>query len=165
MMPSESCCCPTKEGESVGAACPKCGEKGRLVDCLTVKALLRCEALARHASSEYRFCETGGCTIVYYGESDSFERKDVSVPVFQKESPGQRTVCYCFDIKESDIRGEIEETGESTADRRIISLVQAKRCACEIRNPQGSCCLGNLARVKKNLMSCSSDQQARSSRS
>jgi hypothetical protein len=28
---------------------------------------------------------------------------------------------------------------------RITALVKAERCACEVKNPQGSCCLGNVA--------------------
>jgi hypothetical protein len=36
------------------------------------------------------------------------------------------------------------EKGSSTAADRITALVKADRCACEVRNPQGTCCLGNV---------------------
>lgn len=85
--------------------------------------------------------------MVYFGREAAFRRDDVLVPVFQKEPPGDRTVCYCFSETEGDIRREIEETGRASAFQRITALVKAGRCACELRNPQGSCCLGNVARA------------------
>jgi len=33
---------------------------------------------------------------------------------------------------------------------RITALVRAGRCECEVKNPQGSCCLGNLAAIAKS---------------
>ena len=66
-------------------------------------------------------------------------------PAFTKEPPGDRTVCYCFDVSEGDLRDEVARVGRSDAAARITAHVQAGRCACEIKNPQGSCCLGNLA--------------------
>jgi hypothetical protein len=74
------------------------------------------------------------------------------VPVFQKEPAGKRTVCYCFDVTEPDVRREIHETGNSTAAERITDLVKAERCACEVRNPQGVCCLGNVTTVVMTLL-------------
>jgi len=71
--------------------------------------------------------------------------------VFQKETRGARTVCYCFAITEKDIRRELLETGHSSASEHITALVKADRCACEVKNPQGSCCLGNVAETTKEL--------------
>jgi hypothetical protein len=67
--------------------------------------------------------------------------------VFQKERPGERTVCYCFDVTESDLRRELEEGRCPTASERITALLKADRCACEVKNPQGSCCVGNVTSV------------------
>jgi len=117
---------------------------GRTVDAITVKALLRPAALERLSGSDHRFCPTASCPIVYYADGEAFNGADVSVPVFQKETAGSRTVCYCFQITETDLRREIEATGESTASSRVTAHVKAGRCACEVKNPQGSCCLGNI---------------------
>jgi hypothetical protein len=121
------------------------------VDPGTVKALLRPEALARVSAPPHRFCAKASCPVVYFGSDDVFRREDVAVPVFQKEPPGDRTVCYCFGIGESDLRREIATTGRSAAVSYVGDQVRAGRCACEVRNPQGSCCLGNLAAVVKAL--------------
>jgi hypothetical protein len=86
---------------------------------------------------------------VYFGEGQVFRQDDVLVPVFQKGPEGRRTVCYCFDLSEDAVRREVEGTGVSASAERIKSLVRDGRCACEVRNPQGSCCLGNVAALVK----------------
>jgi hypothetical protein len=121
------------------------------VDPITVKALLRPEALARLSAPAHRFCPTASCPVVYFGDGETFDREEVAVPVLHKEPAGDRTVCYCFAIREGDLRREIAETGRSTAAQRTTEHVRAGRCACEVRNPQGSCCLGNVASVVKAL--------------
>jgi hypothetical protein len=34
---------------------------------------------------------------------------------------------------------------------RVTAGVQADQCACDIRNPQGSCCLGNVRAVVQRV--------------
>jgi hypothetical protein len=53
---------------------------------------------------------------------------------------------------ETDIRRENAKTARSTASAEIAEHVKAHRCACELRNPQGSCCLGNIAVVTAEAM-------------
>jgi hypothetical protein len=122
------------------------------VDPITVKALLRPAALARLSGAALRFCPTASCPVVYFGEGEAFDREAIAVPVFQKEPPGHRTICYCFAIGESDLRREIATTGRSTAAARIAAQVGAGRCACEIRNPEGRCCLGPVVEATKALL-------------
>jgi hypothetical protein len=143
------CCSPRRK--SPQDECPECGQRGKDVQGITLKALLRPEALARHRASEHRFCPSPGCAVVYFGEDEIFRREDVLVPVFQKEPEGVRLVCYCFAVGEDQIRQEIEVSGTSASAERIKSLVQAGRCACEVRNPQGSCCLGSVTVVVKSV--------------
>ena len=141
----ESCCTLKADSAPAPTHCPECGRPGRIVERITLKALLRPEALARLSAPEHRFCSTPECPVVYFGHGEVFDRKELSVPVFQKEPAGARTVCYCFGITEQDLRRELVATGRATAFDRITALVKAERCACEVKNPQGSCCLGNLA--------------------
>lgn len=147
----EDCCQIQKAGAAPGR-CPSCRQAGRTVEPITVKALLRPDALARLSAAAHRFCPTPSCPVVYFGDDEAFHRADLAVPVFQKEQPGNRTVCYCFAVSEADLRREIAGTGESTAARRIADHVRAGRCACEIKNPQGSCCLGNVTAAEKALL-------------
>ncbi|GAB4407287.1 MAG: hypothetical protein Fur0044_00080 [Anaerolineae bacterium] len=70
--------------------------------------------------------------------------------VHQKE-PGDETalVCYCFRHSPATIRAEWLATDSSTVIEEINNGIKAGQCACEIRNPQGSCCLGNVGSVVK----------------
>jgi hypothetical protein len=143
-------CCEVKSASGVSPTrCPACGSPGRIVERVTVKAMLKPEGLMRLVAPEHRFCATPTCPVVYFGVDEVFNRQDVVVPVNQKEPAGDRTVCYCFAIGEGDIEQEVRQTGRSTAAERVTELVKADRCACEVKNPQGSCCLGNLAAAAK----------------
>jgi hypothetical protein len=130
---------------------------------ITVKAMLRPEALMRLSAPEHRFCPTQECPVVYFGLEEVFQRGEILVPVFQKEPAGDRTICYCFAVSEGDIRRELVEQGLSTAGDRITALVKAERCACEIRNPQGSCCLGNVATATRAAKTALGNEQANES--
>ncbi len=140
-------CCERPQGPR--SDCPECGRPGRKVRKITLKALLRPEALARLGPEEHRFCATAGCPVVYFDAAGVFRRGDLLVPVFHKEAEGDRTVCYCFDITEDQIRREVETLGFAASAERIRALVKAGRCACEVRNPQGTCCLGNVSVVAR----------------
>lgn len=120
---------------------------GREVGRITLKALLRPHALVRLGSGAHRFCARPDCPIVYFRDGETLGGDDVAVPVFQKEAGGARLVCYCLEISEEQLRREIEASGASASVERIKSLVASERCACEVRNPQGTCCLGNVTAV------------------
>ena len=115
----------------------------------------------RLTAPEHRFCPAADCQVVYFGHSEVFQREDVVVPVFQKELPGARTVCYCFAITEKDISLELAGQGRSSATERITQLVKDERCACEVRNPQGTCCLGNVASATSALTASLREEVAR----
>jgi len=50
-----------------------------------------------------------------------------------------------------DVSLLMEHTGQSTVFDQITNSIQAGLSACDIRNPQGSCCLGNVRGVIKQL--------------
>lgn len=129
--------------------CPRCGTKGKKVERLTLMALLRPEARGRIADAAHRICLAAACDVVYFGVSDRFTRDDVNVRVGEKETAPDRLVCYCFDHTPAKIEEEIRETGRTTLADRITAEVAAGRCACEVTNPQGTCCLGNVGRAVK----------------
>ena len=62
-------------------------------------------------------------------------------------------VCYCFRHTPGSIRAELVETGQRTVVETVTEGTQGGQCACDIRNPQGSCCLGNVrATVKRTKL-------------
>lgn len=146
------CCCSGPDQSEQPVACRVCGTSGKPVESLTVKALLTEAALARYQHAAYRFCPDAACAVVYFAESGlAFTTGDVRERVWQKEPPGHRTFCYCFGENEADILREIERTGQSAAVQRVRGHIAAKRCACEVRNPRGACCLGDLLAAVERL--------------
>jgi hypothetical protein len=149
-----SCCCNRQkpvDATTIAHRCPHSGWIGKAVDRQTVKALLTEDALQRLTPSEYRFCADPTCDVVYFGADGArFATADLRVPVWQKRPFGDCQLCYCFGESDTSIAAEIEATGRSTAAERIREHIAAGRCACEVRNPRGACCLGDvIAAVKR----------------
>lgn len=154
------CCCQGADESGPRVTCRGCGTSGKPVESITVKALLTAAALAHYEEAAYRFCPDAACAIVYFAEGGPmFLTSDVRERVWQKAPAGHRTFCYCFGENEADIIREIEQTGHSAAVDRVRAHIGAKRCACEVRNPRGACCLGDLQAAVDRL------QPARKSRS
>jgi hypothetical protein len=71
--------------------------------------------------------------------------------VWQKEPAGERLLCYCFGETETAIRSEFLEHGRTDVIARIRAHITAQRCACDIRNPRGACCLGDVMAAVKRI--------------
>ena len=133
-------------------ACPGCQASGKPVEILTIKALLTASALQRFEPADYRFCAVPDCDLVYFAQGGpAFRAGDIQVRVWQKEPRGHRMLCYCFAENETDMTAEIKRTGQSSAADRIRRHIEARRCACEVRNPKGSCCLGDVLAATERL--------------
>ncbi len=141
-------CCSTKgtsEAPSV-AVCPVNGARSKQVDLLTMKSLVRKLSLGM-PNTQYYFCEAKDCDVVYFAldsQAPVFRRADLLVRVGVKETADPIPVCYCFGFTRGDIREEIAETGRSMIVERISAEVKAGNCACEVKNPSGKCCLGDV---------------------
>jgi hypothetical protein len=135
------------------ARCPTNQQIGKVVDTITLKSLL---ALPLNVlrSTEYRFCRAPNCPTVYYSSDGSqvFQENDLREKVYQKHQQDVTSfICYCFQHTIESIRTEIEQTGTSTVTEQIKQAIQVGLCACDIRNPQGSCCLGNIRQVIRSM--------------
>ena len=116
---------------------------------MTVKSLVRHLPFGM-SSRQYYFCNDSTCDVVYFAADPTapiFRRGDLLVRVGVKEQDDPSQVCYCFGITRNDIQDEIRKTGKSTIAERIRAEVKAGRCACEMKNPSGKCCLGNVMRA------------------
>lgn len=144
-----SCCgSPDPLLAAVAPRCPQSGTKGLAVDLLTVKALLCESALRSVGEGPYRFCADTSCAVVYFDDQGQvFNAADLRVPVWQKQPAGARRICYCFDENEASMAREFAETGRCDASLRVRNHIAAGRCACEVRNPRGACCLGDVMKT------------------
>ncbi|MFQ5664572.1 MAG: hypothetical protein ACE5HL_12170 [Terriglobia bacterium] len=135
--------------------CPACGQKGKLVGALTLKALLAVP-LTQLRGVEYAFCGTPDCPTVYYSVDGQqrFGEDALRERVHQKHQAADDVfVCYCFRHSPGGIRAELVATGHSSVVASVTAGIQAGQCACEIRNPQGSCCLGNVRAAVQRIES------------
>ena len=149
--------CCSGNAKSAGApavmTCPSNGARSKRVDALTVKSLVRKLPL-RMPNTQYYFCDASDCELVYFAldrEAPRFRREDLVVRVGAKETTDPIPICYCFGFTRQDIWDEIGSTRKSTLAERIKAEVEAGHCACEVKNPSGKCCLGEVtqtARVK-----------------
>jgi len=131
--------------------CPVTGERGRAVPSITLESLLLPAVRARIGTSEWYFCASPDCAVVYFdGFGKSFDKQELSVRVGIKERAGPRPVCYCFDHTFESIAEEIRETGNSTVVDSITERIRAGDCECETLNPRGACCLGDVRAAVAN---------------
>jgi hypothetical protein len=147
-------CCERNECGITAPAtkCPASDTEGASVELQTVKALLTMTALRRFQAGRYRFCPAPACEVVYFDdEGKTFLTSDVRDGIWQKQPEGGRFLCYCFGENEADIRAEIARDGSSRAVERVRAHIQAGRCACEVRNPRGACCPGDVIAAVNRL--------------
>ena len=144
---SESCCV-VPQREQRPSLCPKSGHEGKPVDWLTVAALSRGQVPARQ---DFWLCYDRECEVVYFGSADAvLTLQDVSVvPGFKNGGDG--LVCYCFHHRTSDIARDLSESGSTGVFDSIKDEVKVGNCACEVRNPSGKCCLGDVQKTIRRL--------------
>lgn len=163
---TDSCCCPPEAGNAVcelpagsfqrpphvAHACPICGERGKPVQGQTVKAILSV-SLREVQEVEYLFCKTLACPAVYFSPDgeQTFTVDQVRERVYQKEPNDEDVfVCYCFRHTVGELRAASPESHIAIVND-INTGINAGQCACDLRNPQGSCCLGNVRGLIKQL--------------
>jgi CopZ-like zinc binding protein len=104
-------------------------------------------------NTEYLFCWTQTCPVVYFSADgeQTFSIEQVRERVYQKEPKAEDVfVCYCFRHTVGDLRTASPEDFTSIVDD-INTGINTGQCACDLRNPQGSCCLGNVRAMIKRL--------------
>ena len=156
---SETCCDKTQVEETTTsvpgqeAICPTNQQLGKKIDAVTLKALLALP-LNELRPIDYRFCRASNCPTVYYSVDGTqvFQETDLREKVYQKHPQDDDIlVCYCFQYTIKDVKLEVERTGNNIIVEQINRGVQAGLCACDIRNPQGSCCLGNILQIVRSM--------------
>jgi hypothetical protein len=152
---SDCCSLNAKTGSALAVvACPVSGRRSKQVDILTVKSLVRRLPLGM-PNTQYYFCDASDCEVVYFAldvGAPRFRREDLMVRVGAKETADPIPICYCFGFTRHDIWEDIRDTGKSTVAERIAVEVEAGRCACEVKNPSGKCCLGDVTRTARDRL-------------
>ncbi|MBI3130305.1 MAG: hypothetical protein HYZ13_03010 [Acidobacteria bacterium] len=149
---AHSCCTPLAKPKAA-SACPACGTEGKPVKPVTLRALLQSHLQGAVRDEVYRFCAHPDCALVYFsaGGDQTFARADLTVRVGVKERSEPRPLCYCFGHSAESMREEWSRTGKSTVLEAIKAEVKAGTCHCEVTNPGGGCCLGDITKAVKAL--------------
>jgi len=135
--------------------CPTCQQIGKSVEVKTPLHLLKANEKEKlDLLKDYFFCRTPDCPVVYFNQDNQIFKKDSLVTeVFQKESHNQDVyACYCFRHTRKNISEDVIKNDKSLITAEITKKVANKECSCEISNPQGSCCLGNVGLVVKEAL-------------
>jgi len=132
--------------------CPGCGYVGRAVTDRTVRAILDAGEANKLLAVERRFCRTPRCEVLYYGDDGRIVPKSASrVRVGLKETRDPVPLCYCLGLERADVSREIAQAGHSAIAARVIAAVRSGRAACEVLNPSGACCLGEVKRTVREI--------------
>ncbi len=126
--------------------CPACATVGQRVDNATIKSII---AVSLHRVSDlvHYFCATSSCDVVYFAldHSEVFYQAELREQVYQKMPDADDVlICYCFLHTVADVKSSGDEV-----ETDIRYGIDAGHCACDWRNPQGSCCLGNVIKLRK----------------
>ena len=84
---------------------------------------------------------------MYFSYETMFKKTDLKVRVGTKERRDLIPLCYCFDYSREDMFKNIESKGRTAILQQIKAEVQGGFCACEVKNPSGACCLGDITRA------------------
>ena len=129
--------------------CPKSGSRGQTVEWRTVAALTHVAVPPRQT---FWLCRDADCDVVYFGDAGTcFGLSDLRVEPGFKTSSREGLVCYCFLYRYADIETALRQVAESTVLDRIKQEVEARNCACEVRNPSGRCCIGEVKKITDQI--------------
>lgn len=143
---------PASRCDSSRQVCPRCGQPGKGVSLLTLKHQVNPPHLTAVEDGVFAFCASPACPVVYFSGTGAVLTLDDVRQVPTVKASANPHLCFCFGFDTKMVRAEIRATGQCTIASRIAAEMKADRCACEIRNPQGSCCFANVsAAVRREL--------------
>ncbi len=135
-------CCGGSKKIDKKPMCPECKGEYKLVPLDTLLHQLASPHNQSIKEQSFYFCSNPECNIVYFGSAgDLYSVDQVRSQIGQKQTKPSRLICYCFDISAQTAADDLNKNGASKIKEFVKAQTQAKRCACEIRNPSGKCCL------------------------
>ncbi|MEG0440166.1 MAG: (2Fe-2S)-binding protein [Solibacillus sp.] len=151
-------CCSSKVIEvkvENDGVCPTCNNKAKNVKLITLKSLLKPTALETlNANVNHYFCSSKECDVVYFdADNKKYLTTDIKVAVHQKDDHVTTSICYCFDWTKEKLEKYVKQELFPNPIEHIRENIKENRCGCEINNPQGSCCLGNVTKYIRSIKS------------
>ena len=144
-------CCPPQKIQTDLVKCSGCGNTGQSIKTRTIKHWLITELVPTIPEVPFYFCKTRGCPVVYFSGDGSirYTKDQLRGIIGDKETTPPIPACYCFGVTEEMISGQIQKTGKSSYSTWIAKEVKEGNCACDVRNPEGNCCLAEIRKAEK----------------
>lgn len=140
-------CCDSTNKPPQRLACPVCQQSAEAVSTTTLLHQLTTPWRQSLSGRQYYFCQHPGCELVYFdSEGSRFDSEALRQPVGQKSTDESRKICYCFDIRHSDLA---EAEAAKQCRDFVIEKTRSKLCSCETHNPSGCCCLRDFPKQKE----------------
>jgi len=144
-----NCCTPQPKAK---VECPNCNEKAKGVLSKTLNALLTDELKKEFTCLDgFYYCKSPSCEVIYFRDERILRQDDIKVIVGLKEGATPATVCYCFKWTKEKIKKELIQSKISTSVEDIKTKMDTIGCACEVLNPSGGCCLGDVGKAVKEI--------------
>ena len=90
--------------------------------------------------------------MVYFDtDKKTYLTSEIKVSIHQKDNSFDIPVCYCFGWTKEKIKQYVENGFTPNPLEHIRENIKENRCGCEVNNPQGSCCLGNVTNYIKSI--------------
>ncbi|MBC8346214.1 MAG: hypothetical protein ISR82_05270 [Candidatus Marinimicrobia bacterium] len=148
------CCSETNSDQSFGKqVCQTCGEKGKKVELATIRSLTRRDHPLYAELKSGFICTNPDDNTVYYSEENDIiiYHNDLVTSFHLKNPDDKQNLCYCFQHSRRAIKEDITKNGHSRIELSIREKVKQGACTCEVSNPKGKCCLGDVSGFVKNL--------------
>lgn len=143
---NDCCNTATRPDYPKKAVCPLNGQSYQRVERKTLLHHLLKPWQLDLPEQAYYFCDSPDCDVVYFGQdTQTFTQAELRTRVGQKSNQADRTLCYCFDVKQNDL---LERFG--VARNFVVNQTLNGTCDCEIRNPSGRCCLKDFPKTRND---------------
>ena len=121
--------------------CPECGKKGHSVKNETM--IHHVKDISKISDGKYSFCNNPECDVVYFKGDNTFTVDMVNKEIGLKDSSSdQGTICYCYGYPKSELF-------EKNLTDKINIRIDNYGSRCDLRNPNGKCCIDDIKRAQK----------------
>ncbi len=150
---ADCCSVPNSDNFKNKHACPTCGEEGKGIPLITLRSLIRRDHPLYPSLKAGFLCPNENDNTVYFfdGHDDRITTKDLVTPYHLKDQDRYNNVCYCFQHSQKEIIDDYLNHGFSTIEKDVHKKVNDGVCTCEVSNPKGKCCLGEIRHVIKGI--------------
>ncbi len=141
-------CCTKTASKNAPLSCPECGTFCKPV---SLKTLLHQLSFPHNMQlkedRQYHYCHDRDCDTGYFSLGEKIGKQHLKH--YQKIQ--QDCLCYCFDISMQQYGAALaDDESHARAIKDFVSgQARKERCACEIQNPSGQCCLAKFKRLER----------------